>query len=340
VPGHFLQIQSLTKRTLLLAGSEATQFDHHRPARSLVAERLANLLFMICLASNTSYSQALTPRAYTITPIHVNAVTLGYSFSDGTVLLDDTVPITDGVARLSTPVFNYFHALSFIGRSANFTAALPYTIGHLQGKVLGAETKVYRSGLGGSAYRFSVNLKGGPSITPKEFLSWRQKTLLGVSLAVVAPTGQYDPARLVNIGTNRWAFKPELGLSRRWRTWLFDAYGGAWFFTTNQDFFPGTVSRSQEPIGVAEMHLSYDVKTGFWASIDSNFWYGGTTSRGGIEDTATLQKNSRIGATCAIPVGKRQTLKFSYSRGAYVRFGGNFQNLSIGWQYSWLGKPN
>jgi hypothetical protein len=301
---------------------------------------------LLCLSCNFGYAQTLAPRAYIITPIHANAVTLSYSFSDGTVLFDDAVPLTDSSARLHTAALSYFHTLNFLGRSANITAVLPYTIGRIQGNLQGVKEQAYRSGLGGSAFRFSVNIKGGPAMSVKEFLSWKQKTLLGVSFAVVAPTGQYDPTRLINIGTNRWALKPELGLSRRFGKWILDGYGGVWFFTTNPEYFSnhqfssGTNNLSQQPIGVMETHLSYDVKPRLWASLDANFWQGGRTIVNGLINATTLQKNSRVGITCSIPAGQHQSLKFGYSRGAYVRFGGNFQNVSFAWQFSWLGKPN
>ena len=61
--------------------------------------------------------------------------------------------------------------------------------------------------------------------------------LLGASLVVIAPTGQYDPMHVINWGINRWAFKPELGYSQRWGHWVLDGYGGVWFYTTNSAFF-------------------------------------------------------------------------------------------------------
>jgi len=208
------------------------------------------------------------------------------------------------------------------------------------------ETRVYRSGLMDSSYRFSVNLMGGAAMTPREYQSWRQKTILGVSLRVVAPTGQYDPTKLINLGANRWAFKPEFGYSRRWGHWVLDGYAGAWFFTTNPEFFShnaffaGSRSQSQAPVSSFEGHFSYDVRARFWISLDGNFWYGGRTTVGGLENTVSLQKNSRVGVTASVPVTKRQSLKFSYNNGAYVRFGGDFQTVSVAWQYSWLGRPN
>ncbi len=290
-------------------------------------------------------AQDLVPRAYVITSIHSNAVILTYSFSSGGLLFNNALPITDAKATIHISVFSYYHTLSFFGRSANITASLPYGVGNFQGTFKDNENKLYRSGLLDSTFRFSVNLMGGPAMSVKEFQSWRQKTILGVSLKVVAPTGQYDGTRLINNGTNRWAFKPELGYSRRWGHWVLDAYGAVWFFTTNpvfwshNEFVPGLQAQSQKPIGAFEGHLSYDVKPRLWVSLDGNAWFDGRTSVNGIEDTQSFQTSSFIGASASIPLSKHQSVKVGYDRGDYVRFGGNYQNVSVAWQYFWIGLP-
>jgi hypothetical protein len=183
-----------------------------------------------------------------------------------------------------------------------------------------------------------VNLKGGPAMDLREMSKWRQKTLIGVSFKMTVPTSQYDPTKLVNFGTNRWSFEPEVGLSKRRGHWLIDTYGGVWFFTENPNFYTGTNAQSKNPVGAFEGHLSYDVRPRLWASLDGNFWFGGSTSLNGVPSPQTSERNSRIGATVSFPVTKRQSIKFSYSDGAYIRYGGNFQNLSVGWQYSWIDK--
>jgi len=308
----------------------------------------ARLLFLAILAGmsiHSCWAQDLSPRAYVITPLHSNAIILTYNFYDGSL---DLGPLPIGATgTYSVPIFSYYHAFSFFGRSANVLAALPYAFGNFQGTVTGAEKHLYRSGLLDSVFRVSVNLKGGPAMPPKEFGKWRQKLLLGASLKVVPPTGQYDPTKLINWGTNRWAFKPEFGYSQRWGgKWILDGYFGVWFFTTNPEFFShnaffsGTNSQSQKPIGALEGHLSYDfAKSRMWASLDGNFWFGGTTSVNGVPNPFSRQANSRIGGTVAVPIVKHQTLKFSYSNGTYIRFGGNYQNVQAAWQYSWLGRP-
>jgi hypothetical protein len=290
------------------------------------------------------WAQDLAPRAYIISPVHSNAIILTYTFYDGSVLFDGAVPITGASARVNVPIFTLYHSLRFFGRSANVVASLPYGVGNFQGSVAGNGTAIYRSGLLESGFRFSVNLKGGPAMDVQEMRKWHQKTLVGISLRVVAPTGQYDPTKLVNFGANRWAFKPEVGLSRRWGNWLLDTYGGAWFYTTNHHYFSPNQNppniQTQSPIGSFEGHLSYDVKPRLWASLDGNFWVGGRTSINGIQNSKTLQRNSRIGGTVSVPVTKHQSLKFSYSDGAHVEFGGNYHNVAVAWQYSWLGRPN
>jgi hypothetical protein len=292
-------------------------------------------------------AQDLAPRAYVITPLHANVITLTWAYYDGNINYNGALPISGATGTYSVPIFSYYHSFGFFGRSANIVASLPYGVGNFRGTAFGAEQHLYRSGLLDSVFRISVNLKGGPAMPPQKFIKWKQKVLLGASLKVMAPTGQYDPTKLINWGTNRWSFKPEFGYSQRWGgKWVLDGYVGVWFFTTNTDFwsrnmyFARTRSQSQSPIGALEGHLSYDFKPRLWASLDGNFWFGGKTAVNGVQNPLSQEANSRIGGTVAIPITKHQSLKFSYSTGTYIRFGGNYQNVSAAWQYSWMGKPN
>jgi hypothetical protein len=287
------------------------------------------------------HAQDLSPRAYVITPIHTNAVILTWAFYDGSVDLNGTVPVSNATGSYNVSIFSLYHTISFFGRSANITASLPYAVGNFTGQLQGGQQSLYRSGLVDTSFRFSVNLKGGPAMTPKVFSKWQQKTLIGMSLKVVAPTGQYDPTKLVNWGINRWAFKPELGISKRWNHLVLDGYGGAWLYTNNPTSFDPPTPRlqSEAPIGSFEGHLSYDLRPRYWVSVDGNFWFGGTTTLNGIENQQTRQTSSRIGATGSIPLGRHQSIKVNYSNGTYIRFGGNYQNVAVAWQYQWSGRP-
>jgi hypothetical protein len=305
---------------------------------------LAFLCFLDFFACN-AWAQDLAPRAYVITPLHSNAVTLTYSYFNGSIDFNGLLPVTDAKGTYSVPIISYYHSFDLFGRSANVAVWVPYGFGNFSGTMAGELINQRRSGLVDSSIRFSVNLKGGPALAPRDFVKWKQKLLIGASLRVVAPTGQYDPSKLINWGSNRWSFKPEIGISRRWGKTLLDAYGGIWLFTTNDDFwghnavFPGTRTQTRNPVGSFEAHLSYDFARMLWVSFDGNFWIGGTTTVNGVENPITRQQNSRLGATASFPLARHQSLKVSYSAGTYTLFGGDYQNLSVAWQYSWLGRP-
>jgi hypothetical protein len=294
----------------------------------------------IAIAALQSVSaQDLAPRAYTLTPLHANALTLTYGFYDGSLLLNGAIPVNHATGKYSVPVASLYHSFEMFGHFANLTAVLPYAVGTFQGDLKAGEVQIYRSGLVDSTYRLAVNLKGGPPLEPAEFHKWKQKTLIGVSLKVVAPTGQYDPAKVINWGGNRWALKPELAYSQRWGKIVLDAYGGVWFYTLNSQYFTGHNERTENPVGAFEGHLSYDWKLRTWVSLDGNFWFGGTTSLNGIPNPDTTQTGSRLGVTGSVRLDKHQSIKVSYSAGTYARFGGNYRTLSTAWQWSWLGHP-
>jgi hypothetical protein len=279
-------------------------------------------------------AQELEPRAYSISPTGANFGVVGFGRSAGDVDFDPALPVENANAVLYNTFFAYGRSVDFLGRSANVSVALPYLWGSLQGAISGATVQARRSGLMNPAMRLSVNLYGGQAMNLEEFARFRRKTIVGASFAIVAPLGQYDPARLVNIGTNRWAAKPELGMSRRFGNWFFDLYLGAWFFSANENF-QGRV-REQDPIISTQTHVSYAFKPRLWAAFDANFYTGGRTSIDGLRNF-DLQRNSRVGATLSIPVTKRQSVKFSGSTGAVTNIGADFISIGVAYQYLWGG---
>jgi Putative MetA-pathway of phenol degradation len=290
-------------------------------------------------------AQDLTPRAYLPVPVSANAVIVTYAWSDGDITFDPTLPVTDVTGTIKAPVLSYYNAFSFFGRSANVTGSLPFIVGDISGKLRGQDAAIHRAGVGDTVVRMAVNLRGGPALTPAQFAkSGFPRSVLGTSLKVVVPTGQYDHTHLINIGTNRWAFKPEVGYMRRLGPVVVDGYAGLWLFTANDDFFASSADaqgsrRTQDRIAALEFHVSKDVIPSLWIAADFNYWHGGRTGVNGVKSDATLQSNSRLGVTSLIRLNRRHSLKVSYSEGAVTRVGGDFRTLSVGWQYGWFGMP-
>lgn len=313
------------------------------PAQRLTtSSRIILLLLLSTVLSVSLRGQDLAPRAYVITPTSANAVNVTYSYFNGGVDFNGAIPLTDTKGVYNVSILSYYRSFGLFGHSANILVAQPYAIGNFHGTFQNTIRMAHLSGMLDTAFRFAVNLKGGKAMPAREFVKWKQKTLVGVSIKVIVPTGQYDPNRLVNWGVNRWALKPEMGISHRHGDWVIDGAAGVWFFTKNNNSYTGSVPRPQilAPIGSLEGHISYDIGKSkrLWASFDGNFWFGGTSTLAGVTNPATRQTSSRLGGTFSFPLNKHQSIKTSYSNGVYGRFGGNYQNVSISWQYSWLDK--
>src|SRR5277367_2751356 len=97
------------------------------------------LVLLIFLGAGAAQlpAQDLAPRAFVITPLHANAITITWSFYDGGVNFNGTVPISNARGTYYVPIFSYYHSLNFFGRSANLTASLPYASGNFNGEVVG-----------------------------------------------------------------------------------------------------------------------------------------------------------------------------------------------------------
>ena len=289
-----------------------------------------SLLFIV----KKSDAQDLDPRVYARIPVNMTVLIAGFGYSHGGVLTDPSVPIQNLSATLEMPSFAVAHSFSLFGKTAQASAALPFAWAQLSGTVSGADQSTSRTGLGDMRMKLSILLIGAPAATRAEFAKARRKTVIGTSITVVAPTGQYYPEKLINLGTSRWSFKPEVALSQPISDrWLFDLYAGLWLFTENNSFYPGNSIRSQHPMGSFQTHISYNIQPLMWIAFDATFYTGGNTTVNGAEKS-DRQANSRVGATIALPVGKRNSIKLAYSRGAIIRYGANFTTVSLGWQTS------
>jgi hypothetical protein len=296
-------------------------------------------LFVVALLATASHvsSQELVPAAYTPAPYGINLLTLATQYRSGDVTFDPSLPIEDASAWVSASSLGYARTFAVVGQSANIGVIVPLVVGHIEGTLAGDFAFADRTGLGDLGFRFAVNLYGAPAMSAKDFQSFKPRTMIGTSLTVIAPTGEYDPSKLINIGTNRWAFKPEIGVVHVMGRWALDAYVGGSFFADNTDFYGGS-TREQDPILSAQVHIRYLFKPGFWGAIDGNFWQGGqSTVDGNANDDE--QQNSRVGLTFSISLGRSQSLRIAASRGAITRIGGDFESIGLSYGYSWVGKP-
>ncbi|MGB7906082.1 MAG: transporter [Steroidobacteraceae bacterium] len=285
------------------------------------------------MCSHRTAGQELEARAYAPNPAGVRFLVMSYARSDGDVLLDSASPIEGFQVRsdsLSTGIGGTF---AFASRLASLAIAVPYVDGTATGLVNGVAERADREGLGDLRLRFTLSLLPGSAQTPAEFMRSPPDRTLGASLVVSAPTGEYFEDKLINIGTNRWAFRPEVGGSRRFGRWTLDGSLGVWLYGDNEDYFGGHV-RSQDPLPTLQGTLSYTFAPRFWLGVSGTWYAGGTTSVDGVSDR-NRQDNSRAGLTLAVPVGQQNSIKLAWSKGVTARFGGDLETYSLSWQYLW-----
>jgi hypothetical protein len=307
------------------------------PARSGLALHRASAFAVLILSgiASTAHAQDIEPRAYSNAPVGVNFVIAGIVATRGGLSTDPSIPLTDARLNTSNIVLAYARALDIGGKSGKFDIIVPYT--RLDGSANYQGDPVERdvAGFGRSAFRLSINLHGAPALSIQEFRGWKQDLIIGASLQVSPPGGQYDGSKLVNIGSHRWSFKPEIGISKARGPWTLEAQAAATFFTDNNDFFGGH-TRSQRPLYSMQGHVIYSFHSGSWLSVDGTWFAGGRST---IDDTLgnDLQQNWRLGATFAIPVDQLNSIKLSASSGVSARTGNNFDAIGVAWQYRWGG---
>ena len=284
------------------------------------------------------WGQDLEPRSYSASPVGTSFAGVGFGRSSGDISFDPTVPITNASATLYSPALGLGQTFGVLGRQALLTVSLPYAWGNASGDVGNGEQSIYRSGLGDVKARFSINLRGSPALTPREFAKRTHRSfIVGTSLTFTAPTGQYSGEKLINLGTNRWSFKPEVGVSYPVKKLDLDLYAGAWFFMENGNFYPGQVTRSQDPLTAIQAHASYTVRRSLWMAFDAT-WYGGGAGSVGNGPPTLRQSNSRAGGTVSLPLAKGQSIKFAYSSGVTGNVGAKFTTIGVGWQYVWFNR--
>jgi hypothetical protein len=295
------------------------------------------------LAASSARAQDLEPRAYSNTPVGLNFAILGYAHSNGDVSIDASAPLASGKVETNGPVLAYARSLDVFGCSGKIDAILPFawvkgsaevtrdlaTVGVVEGERVSRSV----SGLGDARVRLSVNFYGAPALSLEDFPKYEQDLLIGASLQVTVPTGRYDDNRLLNVGANRWAFKPEIAISKNWKPFILELSAAGTFYTDNHDFFGGH-DQAQNPIGSVQAHAIYSFPYHIWSAIDLTYYAGGKVILDGVANSSVLS-NVRLGGTLALPVNKYNSIKLYGSSGVAARTGGNFDLIGIAWQVRW-----
>ena len=292
------------------------------------------LLFCIVfLLTQTAFAQSLEPRLYSNAPVDFNFLVVGYGYSEGALPDSPALGLKNPNLQIDTAILAYARVYKFYGQSAKFDIIVPSH--NLYGTAMKDGSEVSRdiTGLGDTKARLSFNILGAEALSLKEFSSYKQDIIIGVSIQATMPTGQYDASRLINLSTNRWALKPGIGISKSISNFTFELSADAEFYTKNSDFFGGQTQK-QDPVYSTQTHFIYDFGKGLWIGVDANYYWGGDYSTNGTKADTPLS-NSRLGATIALPINRKNSIKLYGHRGISTITGTNFDTIGLAWQYRW-----
>jgi hypothetical protein len=296
-----------------------------------IFNRKAVLSMVLGLIYFSVFAQDLEPRAYANIPIGMNVLAVGYGYNTGNVLSDPSLPIQDFRINTHLLAVNYVHSFGLANKLAKIQVSVPAA--NMQGSLLlnGEEVTGSRVGFADMRVRFGVNLTGSPALERKDFRNYKQKAIFGVSLVTSIPIGLYYADKTINLGSNRWAFKPEIGVSKRFQHMYAEAYLGAWFYTNNAEYLVDKTFK-QKPTLSLQAHVSYYFKNQMWVGFNTNWYELGATT---IDDvpSSNLLNDWRVGATFSTPISKSQSLRLQYHTGLLANLGLNYDSLTLAYQY-------
>jgi len=281
-----------------------------------------------------AWAQFNDPHAYDNAPIDVNQIELAYAYGQANSSIDTSLIITGASLALNQGTIDYTRYFGLADRLAWLKAGVP--LAGLAGSVAGTNISGSVVGAGDSAYQIAMLLKGGPALTVAEFENYKPTTTLGLSLTVTAPTGLYRPNKILNLGADRWAFRPEIALSYPFgeeQQWQLDVYANADFYTGSTSYHGHEILR-QQPLPGVEGHISYAFNETVWLSLDTRYSARGVTSVNGVDQNDS-QQNFTLGSELNLSLNRQNALIFEYAKVVVHRNGAAYHGFAVKYDYSW-----
>lgn len=297
-------------------------------------------LLLICLvlaiscAPELLCAQFTDPHAYDNTPVGLNELELVYAYAHSDASIDSSLVITGAHVRLNQGSLSYTRYFGFIHRLAWVQGTLP--VAAIDGSITGTSIQGSESGMGDSSFEIGGLFKGGAALNIKEFEKFKPTTTLGASLIITAPTGLYNSEKVLNLGSYRWSFKPEIALSHPFgneEKWQFDTYANVYFFTSNASYH-GVELLRQQPLPGIEGHISYSFLDRLWASLDTRYSFRGATSVNGLNQNDS-QQNFSLGTEVNLCLNARNALVFVFDKALVHQNGPSLAGFAVKYNYTW-----
>jgi hypothetical protein len=297
----------------------------------------ASLLVLGLLFAQSAMAQEVEPRRWSHLPVGANFSGVGYAYSNVDIFFSPTLQLENVNGQIHTAVVSYVRGLNVFGKTGRIDVLVPYSVGRWDGLLEGVPASTRRSGFNDPKVRFAVNLIGPPAQRGADFRPFNAGTILGVALEVVAPIGEYNEDKLINLGNNRWTVRPQIGVVHGWNKWAAELTGSVFFYTDNDNFYNDT-EREQDPLPALQGHLIYTFRPGLWASLSAAYGAGAESTIDGVEAGDEVGKYL-IAASFGYPINRRQGLKLTYLRATTTEnTGSDADRVLLAYSVMWGGK--
>jgi Putative MetA-pathway of phenol degradation len=294
--------------------------------------------FICVLLAIDCQAQEIEPRRWSHLPIGSNFLGGGYAYTTGEIFLDPILKIEDAEFDIQTASLKYIHSFELLGKSARVDVWQSYQSGEWTGLLNGTAASTSRDGWNDTNLRFAINLFGAPPLSGKEFQEYRAKakndTIIGAGLGIQLPTGEYIEEKLINLGANRFNFRPQLGIVHGRGNWSTEVTTAIYLFTDNDDFLSDK-RLSQDPVFGADASLIYNFRPGLWISASIGYGYGGESTVDGVAGD-NLLSNLGYGLAVGIPLSRSFGIKINYiGTHTYANNGLNSDTIAAGFSFMW-----
>lgn len=282
------------------------------------------------------YAQDLEPRRWTSLPTGIQVLGIGYANTSGEIFFDPVMQVEDASFNANTFILQYVRPFKFGNKLARVDIYLPYSIANWEGLLAGIPTTVNRSGFADPRLRLSINIIGPKALDPKELFKYMKdnpvNTTLGASIAVTLPLGQYYEDKLLNLGHNRFSFRPQIGLLHNWNKWSFELTSSVFIFTKNNSFYNGK-KRKQNPLFALQTHVIKRFDSKIWTSLSVGYGTGGKSIINNVSNGD--QRGNFLGSiSLGFPVFKKQSLKFAFLQSTTLKdIGSDSSSFILGWSF-------
>ncbi|MBP9127943.1 MAG: transporter [Elusimicrobia bacterium] len=294
---------------------------------------------LVCLALFTpGWGNDIEPRRWGHMPMGGNFLTAGYAYTEATIYLDPVIRLENVKMNLDTWIAKYVHSFKFLGKSSRFDLTQGYQEGRWEGTLDGQPRSTQRKGPSDTYVRFAMNLIGAPALAGKEFAAYRRdlkrETIVGAGVVVQLPTGDYSEDKLINLGSNRFTIRPQLGMTHTRGKWTGELTGEVYVYSDNAEFFNGN-KLEQAPLYTGQTHLIYTFRPGLWMSGSLGYALGGaSTINGKTKDDP--REAAAWALSLGVPIARQWNAKATYlSSRAKDRIGQDTDTLALGLAYSW-----